>query len=113
MSGALTEAQSTYAYAIGLAERYGLQRNAAMLRCDAGLASLDAGKLESALRAFRDSVESRSIAPMSSGFAWALGLRLRGRTAQPLHQHAAGQVHHGAGGRPGLHSVQLTPLPRN
>jgi ATP/maltotriose-dependent transcriptional regulator MalT len=78
LSGALTEAQSTYAYAIGFAERYGLQRNAAMLRCDAGLASLDAGKLESALQAFRDSVESRSIAPMSSGFAWALGLRLRG-----------------------------------
>jgi DNA-binding CsgD family transcriptional regulator len=78
LSGALTEAQSTYAYAIGLAERYGLQRNAAMLRCDAGLASLDAGKLESALQAFRDAVESRSIAPMSSGFAWALGLRLRG-----------------------------------
>ncbi|MFY9719072.1 MAG: LuxR C-terminal-related transcriptional regulator, partial [Candidatus Cybelea sp.] len=76
--GALTEAQSTYAYAIGLAERYGLQRNAAMLRCDAGLASLHAGKLESALQAFRDSVESHSIAPMSSGFAWALGLRLRG-----------------------------------
>jgi len=78
LGGALTEAQSTYAYAIGLAERYGLQRNAAMLRCDAGLASLDAGKLDFALQAFRDSVESRSIAPMSSGFAWALGLRLRG-----------------------------------
>ncbi len=83
LSGALTEAQSTYAYAIGLAERYGLQRNAAMLRCDAGLASLDAGKLESALQAFRDSVESRSIAPMSSGFAWALGLRLRGLIEAP------------------------------
>jgi DNA-binding NarL/FixJ family response regulator len=78
LSGALTEAQSTYAYGVGLAERYGLQRNAAMLRCDAGLAALDAGKLESALQAFRDSVESRSLAPMSSGFAWALGLRLRG-----------------------------------
>jgi DNA-binding NarL/FixJ family response regulator len=49
-----------------------------MLRCDAGLASLHAGKLESALHAFRGSVESRSIAPMSSGFAWALGLRLSG-----------------------------------
>ena len=78
LGGALPEAQSTYAYAIGLAQRYGLQRNVAMLRCDAGLASLHAGKLESALHAFRGSVESRSIAPMSSGFAWALGLRLSG-----------------------------------
>ncbi len=77
-AGALTEAQSTYAYAVGLAERYGLQRNVAMLRCDAGLAALYAGKLEAALQAFRDSLESHSIAAMSSGFAWALGLRLRG-----------------------------------
>lgn len=78
LGGALEEAQSTYASAIGLAETYGLQRNAAMLRCDAGFAALHAGKLRSALQSFRDSVQSRFIAPISSGFASALGLRLRG-----------------------------------
>lgn len=83
LGGSIGEAQSTYAYAIGLSERYGLQRNAAMLRCDAGLAGLHAGKLQGALQAFRHSVESRSIAAMSSGFAWALGLRLRGLIDAP------------------------------
>lgn len=83
LGGALNEALSTYAYGIGLAERYGLHRNVAMLRCDAGLAALDAGNLPAALSNFRDSVASRAIAAMASGFAWALGIRLCGLVDAP------------------------------
>ncbi len=78
LGGALTEAQSMYAYALGLAERYGLQRNAAMLRCDSGLAAMYAGRLQSALQSFRDCTSTHSMSPMSAGFSWVLGLRLRG-----------------------------------
>jgi len=83
LGGALEEAQSTYASAIGLAETYGLQRNAAMLACDAGFAALHAGKLRAALQSFHNSVASHFIAPISSGFASALGLRLRGLIDSP------------------------------
>ena len=83
LAGGLGEAQSRYAYAVDLAERYGLQRYAAMLKSDAGLAALHAGKLQVALQSFRDSVGSQSIGSGSSGFAWAVGLRLRGLIDAP------------------------------
>ncbi len=49
--------------------------------------------------------------PRLAGQGRELLLGLRGGAAQPLHQHAPGQVDHGTGGGLGLQPVQLTPLP--
>ena len=78
LTGAPREAAHTYASALDLARRHGLHRHASMLEFDAGLADLYAGNLAAALAAFRRSPANRFAAPMSAGFAWAIGLRLRG-----------------------------------
>jgi DNA-binding NarL/FixJ family response regulator len=78
LTGAISAASTTYAAALELARQHGQHRHASMLEFDAGLAALYAGNLDGALETFRASPANRSAAPMFAGFAWAIGLRLRG-----------------------------------
>jgi DNA-binding NarL/FixJ family response regulator len=84
LTGSDAVAARGYQTALDLARHHGLHRQAHILESGAALVALAAGDLESALRGYRTIVAARSVAPMTLGFAGAIGLRLRG-----LLEHAA------------------------